>query len=69
MVEAVLQELETYSSRHQNTVSHFIATRPIMDLCLKNNMTPPLGTGRGLDRRLILEEGGSGREVEGVRHR
>ena len=34
MAEAGLQEVDTYVSRHQNTVAKFIATRPIMDLCL-----------------------------------
>ena len=29
-----LQYVETYVSRHQNTAAQFIATRPIMDLCL-----------------------------------
>ena len=32
--EAGLQELEAYASRHQNTVAQYIATRPIMGLCL-----------------------------------
>ena len=34
MEESGLQEVETYVSRFQNTVSQFIDTRPIMDLCL-----------------------------------
>ena len=34
MAEAVFQEVETYVSHLQNTVAQFIATRPIMDLCL-----------------------------------
>ena len=34
MSKAGLQEIETYFSRHQNTVSQYIATRPIMDMCL-----------------------------------
>ena len=34
MVEAGLQEVETYVSRRQNTVAQFIVTRPIMDLYL-----------------------------------
>ena len=29
-----MQEVETYVSCHQNTVAQFIASRPIMDLCL-----------------------------------
>ena len=32
--EAGLKEVENYVSHLQNTVAHFIATRPIMDLCL-----------------------------------
>ena len=32
--EAILQEVETYVSRRQNTFAQFIATRPITDLCL-----------------------------------
>ena len=34
MAEVGLQEVETYFSRRQNTVAQFIATRPIIDLCL-----------------------------------
>ena len=34
MVEAELQEVDTYVSRHQNTVAQNIATKPIMNLCL-----------------------------------
>ena len=40
MVEAGLQEVETYVSHHQNTVAQYIATRPIMDLCLVANRRP-----------------------------
>ena len=32
--EAVVQEVYTYTTHGQNTVTKFIATRPIMDLCL-----------------------------------
>ena len=32
--EAGMQELETYVSRRHNTVTQFIVTRPIMDLCM-----------------------------------
>ena len=31
---AGFHELETYISRRQNTVVHFIVIRPILDLCL-----------------------------------
>ena len=34
MVEVVLQEVGTYLSCRHNIVTQFIATRPIMDLCL-----------------------------------
>ena len=34
MVEVVLKELDNYITRCQNTVAKFIATRPIVDLCL-----------------------------------
>ena len=34
MIEAGIQEMETYVSFRQNTVTQFIADRPIMDLCL-----------------------------------
>ena len=34
MVEAGLQEVDTYVSRCHNMVTQFIATRPIMDLYL-----------------------------------
>ena len=40
MVEAILQEVKTYVSRRQNTVTQFIATRPIMDLCLAAEWRP-----------------------------
>ena len=34
MAETGLQEVDTYVSRHQNTVAQFIATSTIMYLCL-----------------------------------
>ena len=34
MKEVGLEEVETYVLRHQNTVAQYIATRPIMELCL-----------------------------------
>ena len=40
MAEAGLQEVETYLSRHHNTVTQFIASRPIMDLCLAVELSP-----------------------------
>ena len=40
--ETGLQEVETYISRRQNTVAHFIAVRPIMDLCMAAERRPGL---------------------------
>ena len=40
MAEAGLQEVETYVSCHQNTVAQYIATKPIMDLCLAAKRSP-----------------------------
>ena len=40
MVEAGLQEVDTYVSRRHNTVTQFIAARPIMDLCLEAEQRP-----------------------------
>ena len=37
MADPGSQEVETYVSHHQNTVAQYIATRPIMDLCLVAN--------------------------------
>ena len=34
LTEAVLQELETYAARHQNTFTQYISTRNIVDLYL-----------------------------------
>ena len=34
MTEAGVQEVETYITLHKNTLTQFITTRPIMDLCL-----------------------------------
>ena len=40
MTEAVMQKVETYVSRHQNTVAQCIATRPIMELCMMEERRP-----------------------------
>ena len=40
MVEAGLQESETYVSCHQNIVMQYITTRTIMDLCLAAKQRP-----------------------------
>ena len=34
MAEAGLNEMENYFVHHENTVTQYIVTRPIMDLCL-----------------------------------
>ena len=34
MRDTSLQEMETYVSRRQNTLSQYILTRPIVDLCM-----------------------------------
>ena len=40
MAEAGFQEVETYVYRRQNTVEKYIATRPIVDLCLAAKQRP-----------------------------
>ena len=40
MAEAGFQEMETYLSVGQNTVAQYIATIPIMDLCLAAKRRP-----------------------------
>ena len=40
MSEVGMQEVETYVSCRQNTGAQFIATRPIMDLCLEAERRP-----------------------------
>ena len=40
MEETGFQEVETYVSLRQNTVTQFIATRPIIDLCLEMEWRP-----------------------------
>ena len=40
MAEAGFKEVETYVSFQQNTFSHYIATRSIMDLCLAKKNKP-----------------------------
>ena len=53
MLEASLQDLETYVSCHQNTVAQYIATRPIMDLCLAEKWK----TGKRVEMRWWEQEG------------
>ena len=40
IAEAGLLEVDTYVSRHQNTVTQFIGTRHIMELCLAADKKP-----------------------------
>ena len=40
IVEAGFQEVKTFVYCHQNTVAQYIATRPIMDLCLAEKQRP-----------------------------
>ena len=40
MVEAVLEEVETYVSHRQKKIKHFIATIPIIDICLVAERRP-----------------------------
>ena len=40
MEASVLQEVNTYVSHHQNTVTQYITTRPIMYLCLSMDRRP-----------------------------
>ena len=35
-----LETMDTYISRHQNTVAHYIAAQPILDLCLEEEQRP-----------------------------
>ena len=60
MLEVSLQEVETYVSHHQNTVSQFISARPIMYLCHAAEWRP----GPWVSRRRWEQEGV---DVEGMR--
>ena len=60
MTEAGFQDVDTYVSRRHNTVAQFIATRPIMDLCLAADQRP----GPRVSKRW-WEQDGVG--VEGMR--
>ena len=40
MLDAVLEEVDTYVTCHQNKGVQFIVTRPIMDLCLMVDWRP-----------------------------
>ena len=60
MVEAGLHEVETYVSHHQSTFTQFIATRPIMDLCLAAERR----TGSWVAKRWWQQDG---LDLEGMR--
>ena len=53
MAEAGLQEVETYVSRLHNTVVQYIATNPIMDLCMSVKRKP----GTRVEMRWWEQEG------------
>ena len=59
MLEAVMQEVETYVARRHKTVTKYIATRPIMDLCLTAVRRP----GARVLKRLWEKEG---IDIEGI---
>ena len=60
MAEAVFQEVDTYVSCRQNTVAQYIATRPIMDLCMSEKRRP----GPRVETRWWEQEG---LDLEGMR--
>ena len=60
MADEGLQELKTYVFCHQNTVTHFIVTSPVMDLFLQTERI----TGPQVSKRRCKQEG---LYVEGVR--
>ena len=60
MAEVGVQEVETYATHRQNTVTQFIVTRPIMDLCLAAARRP----GAQVSKRWWEQEG---RDLEGIR--
>ena len=53
MVDTGLQNVENYVYCHYNTVEHFIATSPIMDLCLVAEQRP----GPRITRRWWEQDG------------
>ena len=40
IITMVLEEVETYVLRRQNTVSHYITTRPILEICMAAEQRP-----------------------------
>ena len=58
MAEAGLQEVETCVSHHQSTVAQYIATMPIMDLCMVVKRRPgPRLTMRWWEQEVLDLEG------------
>ena len=46
LIMVVLQDIGVYISHHQNTVTQYIVTRPIMDLCLTTEKNPGMCLSR-----------------------
>ena len=58
MAEAGLQEVETHVSNRHNTVAQYIATRPIIDLCLVAKRRPgPRVATRWWEKEILDLEG------------
>ena len=55
IAEAGFQEVDTYISRRQNTVTQFIVTRPIMDLCLVAERRPGSRGAKRWWKKYILD--------------
>ena len=61
MTEVGLQDVETYVYRHHNTVTQFIATRPIMDLCMvAERRLGPMVSERWMEQGEVDADGGLG---------
>ena len=64
MVDAGLQEVVTYTYRHQNTVAQYISTRPIMDLCPVSGEETEAGT-KGGNEMVVTGRFGFGGDADG----
>ena len=71
----VLEEIRVYINHHNNTVAKYIATHPIMDLCLEAEKKPGMHLSRrwwehpaldilGIRARCAAPEGGGRRRRE-----
>ena len=47
MAEAGFEEIGAYVTRRQTMVAHYIATRPILDLCERYSRRPGAGVSWG----------------------